>query len=55
MPMFMEVAGGRIISRTTGQEVLRVDVDALMVDEARKVINAILPALEEAFSRKPEG
>ena len=53
-PIFKEATGVTVISARTGKTVLWLDMMNLTIDEARAVMDAILPALEAAFAKPKE-
>jgi hypothetical protein len=49
--LFSESRGGEILSRQTGQTVLRLDLASLTTTEASRMMQACLRALEDEFAR----
>lgn len=50
MKQFIEGLGGRIISTTTGEVVVTVEVDRLTTHDATRITAAVLTALEAEFA-----
>lgn len=50
--MFIEAPGGSIVSTVTGNEVVRINVEELTLDDALRVRDAVMAALAAEFAKK---
>ena len=52
--LFMEIGGGRVISKMTGHDVVEVNVKGLTTDESLRVMRCIMAALDDEFRRSDD-
>ena len=50
--LFMEVGGGRVISKVLGSDVVEVNVKDMGTEESLRIMRCIVEALDKEFTRE---